>query len=127
MKLKAIHTYVQAREGFEFNRYVAHNMLLSVLYAQMQYDGIELYTDEKTAKIVKEIARLSQLSSADLNSMYKEMQYTLDYNFEWFYTTFKQLIVNELVDNFAKIINAIKNETVDFDNSIINFSELLKK
>jgi len=55
MKLKAIHTYVQAREGFEFNRYVAHNMLLSVLYAQMQYDGIELYTDEKTAKIVKEI------------------------------------------------------------------------
>jgi len=31
------------------------------------------------------------------------------------------------MSHIKKIINAIKNETVDFDNSIISFSELLKK
>lgn len=53
--MKAVHTYVPSREGFEFNKYVAHNMLLSVLYAQIHYDGIELYTNSETAKIVEEI------------------------------------------------------------------------
>ncbi len=53
--MKAVHTYVPTREGFEFSREIAHNMLLSVLYAQIHYKGVELYTNEENAKLIKEI------------------------------------------------------------------------
>lgn len=76
------------------------------------YDA-ELDNDKRIAKIVNEVSRLSQMTTSELNKIYQEMQYVLDYNFEWFYGTFKQLIVNELVDNFAKIIN---NPLIDYND-----------
>ena len=42
------------------------------------------------------------------------MQAVLDYNFEWFYGGFKQVIVNELVDNFAQHVS----------NTNINYNEV---
>jgi hypothetical protein len=51
-------------------------------------------------KITQELARLCAMDRVALEQMHLEMQATLDYNFTHFYTTFKHLIVDELVDNF---------------------------
>lgn len=51
-------------------------------------------------KIINEIKKLCQLSKEDLLAMYVEMQDILNYNHNHFYTKFKKIIVNELVDNF---------------------------
>jgi hypothetical protein len=55
-------------------------------------------------KITVEINRLCKLSSNELKQMHQEMQDILEYNFNHFYTTFKELIINELVDNFNSVI-----------------------
>jgi len=39
--------------------------------------------------------------------MHTEMQAVLEYNFNHFYTTFKDTIVNELVDNFEGVLRQI--------------------
>ena len=60
-------------------------------------------------KITFEIARLCAMSPALLEQMYKEMSEVLEYNRQHFYTTFKDLIVDELVDNFDSILRQINN------------------
>ena len=60
------------------------------------------------------------------------MQETLDYNFDWFYTGFKQKIVEELVDNFeiaTKQYNLNKSKHADnyLDVSIIDFDVVKKR
>ena len=54
-------------------------------------------------KITAEIARLCAMDTSALEQMYLEMQEVLEYNFNHFYTTFKDIIVDELVDNFVKL------------------------
>ena len=58
-------------------------------------------------KITTEIKKLCALDPADLKKMHTEMQATLEYNFEHFYTGFKDQIVDELVDNFADVLRQI--------------------
>jgi hypothetical protein len=41
--------------------------------------------------------------------MYQEMQETLEYNFNHFYTTFKDTIVDEMIDNFEHVLYQINN------------------
>ena len=65
-------------------------------------------------KITGELARLCAMEHSALEQMHKDMQEVLEYNFNHFYTTFKGLIVDELVDNFNNII-------------VINNSEEVKK
>jgi len=60
-------------------------------------------------KITFELAKLCAMSPALLKQMHQEMQEVLDYNFNHFYTTFKDLIVDELVDNFEHILCQINN------------------
>lgn len=60
-------------------------------------------------KITTELARLCAMDSQTLKNMHKEMQEVLDYNFTHFYTTFKDLIVDELVDNFEHVLCQINN------------------
>jgi hypothetical protein len=55
-------------------------------------------------KITAEIARLCALDKSALEQIHLEMQEVLEYNFNHFYGDFKQIIVNELVDNFNSII-----------------------
>ena len=54
-------------------------------------------------KITAELARLCAMDRGALEQMHREMQEVLEYNFNHFYTTFKDLIVDELVDNFAQL------------------------
>jgi hypothetical protein len=59
--------------------------------------------------ITVEVNKLCLMSKNQLNEMYADMQETLEYNHRHFYTTFKQLIVNELVDNFNGILTKFNN------------------
>jgi hypothetical protein len=88
------------------------------------YD-MECDPDTRIIMIVNELERLSKLSPDDLDRMYKDMQATLDYNFEWFYGGFRQVIVDELVDNFQACLvrhNETANNCIDY--SQINFDEV---
>jgi len=60
-------------------------------------------------KITFEIAKLCAMPGPVLKQMHAEMQEVLEYNFQHFYTTFKDLIVDELVDNFEHILCQINN------------------
>ena len=80
-------------------------------------------------KIVNEVEKLCQLTDAELTQMYKDMQEILDYNFQWFYGGFKKLIIDELVDNFKRLLitwNAGKDITFPayVDYSMINFEQV---
>jgi hypothetical protein len=63
------------------------------------YDN-ERNPDRRMQLIVAEINKLCSLSHAQLLQMHQEMQDILEYNHQHFYTNFKTIIVNELVDNF---------------------------
>ena len=86
--------------------------------------------DQRIIKIVNEVDRLCKLNPTDLDAMYQEMQETLDYNFDWFYGGFKQLIVDELVDNFHAILKQHNNGqwyVNQLDLSLIDFDEVKKR
>jgi hypothetical protein len=67
------------------------------------YD-LESDPDQRLIMIVDQIEKLCKLDPTELERLYQEMQDTLDYNFEWFYGGFKQVIVDELVDNFRSCV-----------------------
>ena len=50
-----------------------------------------------------------------LEQMHLEMQEVLEYNFNHFYTRFKDIIIDELVDNFETIISKY-NFNIDSTN-----------
>ena len=56
--------------------------------------------DRRLQLIVAEMNKLCSLSHAQLLKMHHDMQEVLEYNHQHFYTNFKTIIVNELVDNF---------------------------
>jgi hypothetical protein len=47
------------------------------------------------------IQKLNQHSIADLKEMYFEMLPVIEHNYEHFYGKFKQILVNEMLDNFT--------------------------
>ena len=57
------------------------------------------------------------MSKTELIDMHNEMKEILDYNFNHFWTTFKEKIVNELVDNFEKCVRVWNNGR--FDNKVL--------
>ena len=68
------------------------------------YDS-EIDPVQRQAKVVKIIEDLSKLSLTDLQDMYQEMLPIVKHNYNHFYTDFKKIIVNELVDNFVQTVN----------------------
>jgi hypothetical protein len=72
------------------------------------YD-LEPNCDLRIKKITDELARLCQMSIEELRVMEREMQEVLEYNFYHFYGKFKQIIVNELVDNFHNCLYQANN------------------
>ena len=67
------------------------------------YDD-ELDPDRRIEIVVAELEKLCRLSDIELAEMYKEMQDILEFNFNHFYSKFKNIIVDELVTNFKDII-----------------------
>lgn len=68
-------------------------------------------------KITFELAKLCAMDPKLLEQMYIEMNEVLEYNFNHFYTTFKDLIVDELVDNFTGILGQINNGRIPNNHS----------
>jgi hypothetical protein len=68
-------------------------------------------------KITAELARLCAMGPSALEQMHLEMQEVLEYNFNHFYTTFKDIIVDELVDNFEHILCQINNGRIPNNHS----------
>jgi hypothetical protein len=56
--------------------------------------------DTRIQLIADQLERLCAMPWQDLMQMYSEMQEVLEFNHRHFYTDFKKIIVNELVDNF---------------------------
>lgn len=59
--------------------------------------------------ITKEIAKFAKMSSLELNQTYQEMQQVLEFNKQHFYGKFKEIIIDELIQNFAGCINQWNN------------------
>lgn len=82
--------------------------------------------------VVTEIEKLARLSDNELNKMYLEMQEVLNYNFNWFYTGFKEKIVHELVDNFDSAVrqynlNKMNSSDNYLDCSTLDFENIKKR
>ena len=60
-------------------------------------------------KITAEIKKLCALTDAELKSMHTEMHEVLEHNYNHFYHGFRQLIVDELVDNFKGVVDNINS------------------
>lgn len=76
------------------------------------YDNI-LDPDQRLQAIVDQTNRLCAMSNTELRQMHQEMQPVLQHNFDHLWTTFRQRIVNELVDNFERSIRLWNNGRVD--------------
>lgn len=76
------------------------------------YDSIE-DPEKRLDAIASEIKKLSMLSSKQIQNLYRDMQHVLAYNKQHFFTNFRQLIVNELVDNFEQCLRVWNNQRID--------------
>lgn len=80
------------------------------------YDNIN-DNDLRIQHIVNQVEKICSMSKTELIDMHNEMKEILDYNFNHFWTTFKEKIVNELVDNFEKCVRVWNNGR--FDNKVL--------
>lgn len=76
------------------------------------YDKIE-DPDARLDAITDQISNLCKLSLNDLRDMLEEMQPVLEHNKKHFFTDFKKIIVDELVDNFDTCLRLWNNGRVD--------------
>ena len=76
------------------------------------YDTID-DPDQRLQAIVDQTQRLCAMSDSDLRQMHQEMQPVLEHNFDHLWTTFRQRIVNELVDNFERSVRLWNNGRID--------------
>jgi hypothetical protein len=63
------------------------------------YDDIEDPV-ERINFIVGQVKKLSTLSTESLEQMHKEIEQICEFNHQHFFTNFKKILINELVDNF---------------------------
>jgi hypothetical protein len=85
------------------------------------YDN-EYDPDKRILLIVEQVEKLCSMSTSQLDAMYNEMKPILEYNFQHFYGNFKTLIIDELVDNFRRVLCDFTNSKVDISN--INFDHV---
>lgn len=64
----------------------------------------------RTEMIVNE---LDKLSKQDVSKQHREMQEVLDYNYNHFYSKFKEIIVDELLWNFKKQVNWYNHDRIE--------------
>jgi hypothetical protein len=92
------------------------------------YD-LEPDPDLRLNLIVKEIKKLCNMSQQELDNMYIEMQPVLEYNHDHFFNKFKNIIVNEMIDNFescTKRYNLSLNERFRLPTELVDFESVKK-
>lgn len=87
-------------------------------YVDESYDNIADNTD-RINKITQELIKLCNMSETQLKEMHQDMLPILRHNFNHFYTDFKYIIVDELVDNFQSVVKNMgySTELVDWRHS----------
>lgn len=86
--------------------------------------------DKRLDMVTHELAKLCKLTNNDLKIMHSEMQNILDHNFNHFFSDFKDMIVDEMVDNLHAIFarwNCNRLDGREYDISKINFSEIKQR
>lgn len=68
--------------------------------------------------IVAEVHKLCHLPPAELEAMYSEMTEVLEHNFNWMYGGFRQVLVDEMVDNFRR---CLIQHNAGRDASMVNY------
>lgn len=76
------------------------------------YDNIQ-DPDQRLQAIVDQTSRLCAMSDSELRQMHREMQPVLEHNFNHLWTTFRQHIVHELVNNFERSVRLWNNGRID--------------
>lgn len=69
--------------------------------------------DKRIQLIVQEIKKISSLSNSELFQLKQDMQEVLDYNFNHFFGQFKEIIVDELLDNIQSCYGRWNNGRLD--------------
>lgn len=76
------------------------------------YD-LEEDNDKRINMIIEQLEKLCNLSHDELRKMQNEMKEILDYNFDHFYGEFKNIIVDEMLENFKGCARQWNNGRVD--------------
>ena len=84
------------------------------------YDN-EPDNEKRLSMVCDEIEKIANLSEDKIKELYHDMQEVLEYNYHHFYNDFKQIIVNELVNNFEGYMRQFNNgklndEVYDIDS-----------
>jgi len=69
--------------------------------------------DKRIMMVVDQLERMSHLSHNQLRDMHRELQPILEYNYEHFYTDFKEVITEELINNFRTCVGIYNNCRTD--------------
>lgn len=90
------------------------------------YDN-EPDNEKRLMMVCDEVEKIANLEEEKIEVMYWDMQKVLAHNYNHFYTDFKQIIVNELVDNFEGYLrwhnhDRLYIDSYDIDN--LNLSEV---
>jgi hypothetical protein len=76
------------------------------------YDDIQ-DPDQRLDAVANEVAKFAAMSVPELRRIHQDMQSVLAYNKRHFFNEFRDIIVNELVDNFDQCIRIWNNGRVD--------------
>lgn len=90
------------------------------------YDNIT-DADQRLDAISKEIVRLANMSVSQLNAMHQEMLSVLEHNKQHFFGKFREIIIEELVDNFDTCIRIWNNGRMDGRERALPDSHSVKK
>lgn len=83
--------------------------------------------DLRIAMIATELEKLCKLSDSELHQMHEEMKEVLEYNFLHFYGKFKEIITDELLNNFKNAVHQWNHARVNgrvVDISHIDFAAI---
>lgn len=94
------------------------------------YDS-ETDPEVRISMIVSELEKLCKLSDSQLKQIQKEMHAIIEHNFNHFFGKFKDIIVEEMVENFRRILikyNAGKDKSFLYylDHSKVDFESIKK-
>lgn len=89
------------------------------------YDN-EPDNEKRLSMVCDEIEKIANLSEDKIKELYHDMQKVLEYNYHHFYNDFKQIIVNELVNNFEGYMRQFNNGKLNDEVYDIDSLELEK-
>lgn len=85
--------------------------------------------DIRLQKVIVEIKKLCALPSHEIFHMFNEMQSTLEFNRDHFYSNFKTIVIDELISNYKKSVMLYNNDLSErfrLPVDVLNFDKIRK-